>query len=86
MSRIIKVTALVSKKLTKNYDSWSISLGATKELTTPEEIKAWKLEQTLLTEDLKELVNSHLPVQERTPRSLILKVPSFVRRFLPIPH
>jgi len=84
MGEKTKITALISKKKTIGFDSWSVSLGATEELA-PHERANWRLHQALLAEDLKDLVNEQLASDVKIERRLVTRIPAFLKRLLPVP-
>ena len=70
--KVGKISVLVSRKLTRNFDSWSVSSGATATLDTEYEQREWKASLRELAKQLKDEVNRELGI-EKTGITIVIK-------------
>lgn len=66
--RIHKVSALVSKKLGKNFNSWSVSLGASGNL----EQESYQEALVGLKNELQDLITRSLPGPKTSNKQIII--------------
>ena len=60
--KVTEITVLVSKKVSKDFNSWTVSHGVTAELDPGED---WKLAARALGRDLKKLVRGRLNGEDK---------------------